>query len=265
MSVNVRPSFKPSGAPSSSPSSRPTYRGGDVASAAYNPTSRFTGGIAGLLIDGIASSFLQSQGGAAAGNADPLGYVTDISGNGNHLNQTMGALRQVNTVVASVNSIDLQAGCNLPCTMASAIDGAYSFVSVVDIDAASTDFLSYYSGNDYVAITAGTPVVSYYISNTEYAQTALNVGKRIIHVVNATGVGLIVSTYDMTGALIARTSVAAQQPHTLSTSYQVGFAFGTPDASIVYQMELNAAIDTADFEANDLPYLVDRFAAWGAV
>lgn len=232
---------------------------------AYSPTSRFSGGVAGLLIDGIASTFLQSEGGAAAGNADPLGYVTDISGNGNHLNQTTGALRQQNLVEASVNGIYLQPGCTLPVTMAAAIEGAYSFVSVAQFGPAGTSFLNFYSGNNYVASVM--PNISVYVSNTEYLATDITLGgKFIIHHYHAGGGAneFVFKVYDMAGAVVGTgaTTVAA---YNHSTLYSVGYTAGTPSANIVYQMELNAVIDTADFEANDLPYLVSRFAAWGAV
>jgi hypothetical protein len=66
----------------------------DSQDSAFDPASLFASGEQGaLLIPGPATTFQISDGTTAAGNGDPVGYIADASGNGNHAVQSVGAAR----------------------------------------------------------------------------------------------------------------------------------------------------------------------------
>lgn len=95
MTTTILPSRRPYGRPSYSPNNRPIYCGG----GAY-PLTFSTLGISatGFILDGSASRFYTDSAGTilcAASGTDPVGYVKDMSGNGNHAVQSASPNRPV--------------------------------------------------------------------------------------------------------------------------------------------------------------------------
>jgi hypothetical protein len=237
---------------------KPSPSGG----SSFNPLDYFTGGYGGLQWSGVAgeSDFLQTEAGAVAGNGNPLGWVEDLSPNGNHLNQTVGAARSVCFVSGGSRAIQQTSNTEiLPCTLAAAMNGVYSHVSIITPGiGAKLSFPSIYTtGNDYIALDHGVNEATVYINNNVIAVVSFPAASFIMHMVHESGAanGVTISTYDVTGTLVD-TASGTNALINRGTAFQVGFGFGTPALLMSWGMEINRAITKSQFE-NDgfLTYL----------
>ena len=229
----------------------------------FNPLDYFASGTyGGLQWSGVAgeSDFLQTEAGAVAGNGNPLGWVEDRSPNGNHLNQTVGASRSVCFVSGGSRAIQQTSNTEiLPCTLAAAMNGVYSHVSIIVPGPAGLSFPSIYTaGNDYIALDHGALTATVYINNNVIATASFpNSTPFIMHMVHGSGDagGLTISTYETDGTLYD-TDSGTNALINRGTAFQVGFGFGTPALLMSWGMEINRAITKSQFE-NDgfLTYL----------
>lgn len=73
---------------------------------AFNPASLFAGGVDGLFLDpSVTSSVWQDTSATTpAGNGDPIGRLSDLSGNGNHATQSTATKRPIYTIGSGLYS-----------------------------------------------------------------------------------------------------------------------------------------------------------------
>ncbi len=241
------------------------YTGAVSGGGGFSHLNYFTGGYGGLAWSGApgASDFLQTAGGAVSATGNPLGWIEDLSPNGNHLNQTVGAARATNFVISGNNTILQTSNTEiLPCTLAAAMNGVYSHVSVIVPGPAFLSFPSIYtSGYDYIALDHGVLTATVYINNNVIASCTFPNAAFIMHMVHASGGagGIVISTYEIDGTPYD-TGAGTNALINRGTAFQVGFGFSAPALIMPFGFEINRAITKSAFE-NDgfLDELVGTF------
>ena len=245
------------------------FSSGTAPAAAYTPADEFTGGLNGWLYDGLLSAFLQSAGGAAAGNGDPLGSVEDLSGNGNDILQATGGAKPTNTVTGGINAISLASSKYMECTLASAVNVYRTVVYVICIKATSPGEaypLLMVSGGTFDGIFNRTPGVS----TGEILDNNANIGPVSCDTANHPYI-VIYKKYDDAGTKRVNVKVYRLSNGTLvddetyaapSTKgvdlIDIGYPTPQPAFQIPFSMGIDGNLDTT----NVLAYINTNFAGW---
>ena len=232
-------------------------------------------GAKGLVLDGIDSVKLVAAGGAVAGNGDPIGSYSDISGNGNNVLQATGGSKPVLSITNGVGAIADGTGKYLHATLPSALacpefdvtivyyippsytgDGLYPYV----FDGDSYDY--------YVLAATGTVFV---VDAANYAATnsAPYSGMRILHttwkVDVIPGFDVSAAVYTPSGTTVDANTTLNGSPAADSTGTSLNILFpittNTAGAEIAFMMISDKAIIGADWTAVKAD-LIARFGAW---
>lgn len=235
----------------------------------YTPADEFAGGVKGWLYDGLLSAFLQSAGGSAAGNGDPLGSVQDLSGNGNDILQATGGAKPTNTVTGGINAISCASSKYMECTLASAVNVYRTVVYVICIKATSPGEaypLLMGSGGTFDSLFNRTPGVSTGTINdnnssigTVACEHANNPYIVIYKKYNDAGTKKVnVKVYRLSnGTLLDDKTYAA--PSTKGVDL-IDIGYPTPQPA--FQIPFHMGIDGAPDLTNVLTYIYDNFAGW---
>lgn len=242
------------------------------APAPYTPADEFAGGKNGWLYSGISgqSAFLQSAGGAAAGNGDPLGSVEDLSGNGNDILQSTGGAKPVNTVTGGINAIALSSSKFMDVTLASALAAYRTVVYVICIKATSP-------GEAYPLLMTTASGLDFVFNQTPGVSTATigdhtsAVGDASVGGANAPYI-VVYKKYDdggtptvnvkayrlSNGSLLDDKTFATGITTATVTSISIGYPTPMPAHQIPFHMGIEGNIDTT----NLLTYLLSTFGGW---
>lgn len=240
-----------------------------AAPAPYTPADEFAGGVKGWLYDGLLSSFLQSAGGSAAGNGDPLGSVQDLSGNGNDILQATGGAKPTNTVTGGINAISCASSKYMGCTLASAVNVYRTVVYVICIKATSPGEaypLLMGSGGTFDSIYNQTPGVStgtIQDNNSQIGQVACESANNPYIVIykkyNDAGTKKVnVKVYRLSnGTLYDDKTYNAPRINGVDL---IDIGYPTPQPA--FQIAFHMGIDGAPDLTNVLGYIYDNFAGW---
>lgn len=246
------------------------FSSGAAASAPFDPVSMFAGGINGWLYNGLAgqSDFLQSAGGSAAGDNDPLGSVEDLSGNANDILQSTGGSKPVCAVSGGINAIKLTSAKYLECTFNDAVaaNKTVVFVSSLAGDAGTYGFQSYLFNTNYeYAYTkndTSPPTLIMGDTTTELGPTDYPANGTTVIVVyqKDIAVGLTVSVYLASdGSLVDSTTYGTFSLSSESkTTLRIGFPVAGATCYIPFHLGIEGLIDTTNLRA----YLVETFGGW---
>lgn len=240
-----------------------------TAAAAYTPADEFTGGVKGWLYDGLLSAFLQSAGGAAAGNGDPLGSVQDLSGNGNDILQATGGSKPTNTVTGGINAISCASSKYMECTLASAVSVYRTVVYVICIKATTP-------GEAYPLLMGSGGTLDGIFNQTPGISTGTIVD-------NNAGIGwfsggttnnsyvVICKKYDDAGTkrvnvkayLLSNGTLLDDKTYAAPSTNGVDLIdIGYPTPQPAFQIPFHMGIDGAPDLTNVLTYIYDNFAGW---
>lgn len=117
----------------------------------FDPASVFSGGKEGgwWRIDQIGSLFQDSAGSTAVtADADPVGRITDSSGNANHMLQATGTSRPAYDTDDTYDNINGDGSADNLQTATTAMDGDVLMIVAADFTAATGTLLSYTNAND---------------------------------------------------------------------------------------------------------------------
>jgi hypothetical protein len=283
-------SYPPSGGPSYAPNQR-SWRYAPTGSAppAWTPASLFAGGVTGFCLDGSpgASAFYEENTKvtlATSSGTDPVGAVTDVSGNGNDCLQSSSLARPVFYVDSGGIRSWMQGyistgGRWLLPTVDVFASAAISLISVYKYVATSSNgspIISNYdgdwgSGGYFIKryITASPDDNLYFTaSGSDATGTALNAaplgqsGSSII-VRSGTGTGqTAMNTYELDGTLYTETTgtYAAIPTQRLAAGYAFA-GLGSGQMQMAFLLVINKALSAQ--EQTDLKaYLVSKFSGW---
>ena len=130
---------------------------GGGAEPAFDPATLFTGGKKGIWIKPRDwSTLFQSSSGTTAVTAatDPVGYATDLSGNGKHFTQSTATSRPLAITVVGRNAIDLDGTDDKLVSGSVSVSTWVSmdFFMAVYVDSASTLMFANNGGSNYFGV-----------------------------------------------------------------------------------------------------------------
>ena len=269
MTVNRAPSRVVSGLPTYTPDNPPVFRGGITSGgAAYSPADEFTGGKKGWLFDGSAgkSAFLQSAGGAVAGDGDPLGSVEDLSGNGNHIVQATSGVKPVCRIDNGIRSIKITSGKAIETTLVAPMPVTRTEVFVLFRAGSgpneaygpythSTTFDATMFRYSRVEVLDGSVYKGFMPCG--YTVPKIYVKKKIT---SGGGSGLFIWEYSMAGAVLNSATLAYSSTDA-QTGLGIGFnGYAMPNFWIPFSLGIEGDVDVAELIA----YLVAGFGAWSS-
>lgn len=248
------------------------FSSGAADPAPFDPASMFAGGLNGWLFNGAAdqSDFLQSSGGSVAGDGDPLGYISDLSGNHNNVAQATGGSKPVCKVNGGIRSAYFTSNKSLSVTFGSVVPAQRTEVFVVRVAAntpvgeAYIHVMSGGSGWTMVFVRSTSTNVVDMISGgffggtvacPDYGNTFIFVGK--LGVIND-GEASTVYTYNAAGELVATASQLTNNDAAGATTMWLGYASPMIPFHVPFSMGIEGHPDTTDLVA----YLADTFGAW---
>ena len=252
----------------------PFARGNSAPSAPYNPADEFTGGKNGWLFDGSAgkSAFLQSAGGAVAGDGDPLGSVEDLSGNGNHIVQATGGSKPVCKVNGGIRSAYFTSSKNLGVTFATAVPAVRTEIFVIHVKANTPSAEAYphvltgaggldfqfirNTATDVIEVWDGTSLCGY-VTCPAYGNTFIFVEQHVI----GGGPDVNAYTYNAAGTLVGSNVGMGAHNGIAATSITLGLAAAMIPFHIAFSMGIEGHPDTTDLRT----YLANTFGAWSPV
>ena len=228
-------------------------------------------GATGVVTDGLLSDWLQSSGGSPAGNGDVLGYMPDISGSGNHLEQTTGANKPTVTVTNGIPAATAGNNKEIGASITFTGTSEFSWVGVCYgpnnttplewfiFQGGSLDFLQFHDPNDWLTFAYDG------IDKGHFALSALRGGPMILRVVYKAS-AVFIYAYDMAGSLVASTGTGLF-PATANFDgpYTLFFSVLAPQGSgeIAFSLVADKAI-TGDNWTAVLADLVSRYGGWHA-
>lgn len=247
------------------------FAGSAAAPAPFDPASMFAGGLNGWLFNGAAgeSDFLQSSGGSVAGDGDPLGYISDLSGNANNIAQATGGSKPVCKINNGIRSAYFTSSKTLDVTFATPIPPTRTEVWVIKVMAntpsadAYPHVLSGTGGLDfqYIRNSATDEVRAYTGTFSSAIVTCPAYGNTFIFVEqkSADGSGDVsVFTYNSSGSLVSSVLHGPNNSVATVTSMTLGFASAMIPFHMPFSMGIEGLPDTTDLVA----YLADTFGAW---
>lgn len=242
-----------------------------AAATPFDPTSMFAGGLNGWLFNGAAgeSDFLQSSGGSVAGDGDPLGYISDLSGNVNDIAQATGGSKPVCKINNGIRSAYFTSSKTLGVTFATPMPSVRTEVWVIKVMAntpsaeAYPHVLSGAGGLDfqYIPSSATDEVRVYTATFASATVTCPAYGNTFIFVEKIGTHGdsnVSVYTYSASGILVGSVDLGAKNNSSTSTSMTLGLAAAMIPFHIPFSMGIEGLPDTTDLVA----YLADTFGAW---
>lgn len=222
----------------------------------------------GFVLDGKESEFLKSVGGAASGNGDVIGQVTDVSGNEMVISQGTGANKPTNTVTGGVNAITLDTNLALAGTMPAAFSQrAFSFVAVLGSVGDGSGYYPFVfpgAGYDYFLDDGGAAFQRsiLFVDGAQTIDTGLVARQPRIVRVRSTASASLIQAYTLSGTLLAQQSAGAPLAGSMGTAFSVGLIFAqTTGAKIAFAMLTDADIDDAVFGVIKTD-LIRRFGSW---
>jgi len=244
------------------------------AAAAYTPADEFTGGLNGWLWNGAAdqSVFLQSAGGSPAADGDPLGSISDLSGNGNNVVQATGGSKPVCKVNGGIRSAYFTSSKNLGVTFATAVPAVRTEIFVIHVKANTPSAEAYphvltgaggldfqmirNTATDVIEVWDGTSWCGY-VTCPDYGNTFIFVEQHGI----GYGPGVNAYTYNAAGTLVGSNVGMGYHNANTATSMKLGFPAAMIPFHIAFSMGIEGHPDTTDLRT----YLANTFGAWSPV
>ena len=239
-----------------------------AAAAAYDPASEFAGGLNGWLFNGAdgQSAFLQSAGGAVAGDGDPLGSVEDLSGNGNDIVQATSGVKPVCRIDNGIRSIKITSGKAIETTLVTPMPatrtevfvffravagpneayGPYTHAATYDAEMFRSLQMEVLDGN----VNKGS-------MSCDYTDPKIYVKKKIT---SGGGSGLFFWEYSMAGAVLNSKTLGYSSTDA-QTDLGIGFnGYAMPDHWIPFALGIEGDVDVTDL----ITYLAANFGAWSS-
>lgn len=282
--------FPPYGDPFHSSVLRPAYRGGSSAPA-WTPADLFVGSVGGFCLDGSPGGSLFYEEDtkttlATANESDPLGCVTDVSGNGLDYAQASSPSRCVYCEDAGgIRSIRLStvSGVNRWLSPTTPIYGTPVATTVVVYawfnhgPTSSGALLSNYEGawgtGGYYQVAPDSPdSITFYCNTFASAAAVAGVVPNTAPVVGAialaekrgTGTDAYLTAYSLAGTLIGASAAGNSNITATSNQLHIGNAtagYNSIQSSLAFMLHIEKELSAGE-KTNLLSYLTEKFSGW---
>ncbi len=238
------------------------------ASTPFDPVSMFAGGKNGWLLDGLPgkSSVLVADGGAECVDLDPMGYFSDLSGNGNHIVQATSGVKPVCRIDNGIRSIKITSGKAIETTLAAPMPATRTEVFVLfrAVSGSNEAYGPYTHSTTFDATMFRFLRVEVLDGNVNegsmscgYTAPKIYVKKKIT---SGGGAGLFLWEYSMAGAVLNSATLGYTSTD-LQTDLGIGFnGYAVPDFWIPFSLGIEGDVDVTALIA----YLVAGFGAWSS-